>query len=81
MKIITYPELDTELVRCSVSSVACGAHGSQLDMCTGSGAIGISMARCVQLSDISEGTRVARKNAEMALLDSICPRQYVICVA
>ena len=73
---VLIPRLDTEVLVEQVLGIISGMeleNPDVLDMCTGSGAIGISIASLapgarVKLADISEkALEVARKNAESTM--------------
>lgn len=68
-KHVLIPRQDTEcLIHEAISYINANKYETMLDMCTGSGVVGISVAKCsnikhVDMTDISKGAlKVARKN-------------------
>lgn len=76
---VLVPRQDTEtLIEIAINIVRCREHKTMLDLCTGSGIIGISVAQNTDLQEITladlskDALQVARKNVELNKLENRC---------
>ena len=75
---VLIPRQDTEtLIEVAINIVRCRKYKALLDLCTGSGVIGISVARNTDLNEVtlvdvsSDALQVARKNIELNKVENI----------
>lgn len=78
-KNVLIPRQDTEtLIEFVIDAIKDNGYKSMLDMCTGSGVIGITVARCTDIEEVSlcdvstEALQVARENINLNKVQNKC---------